>query len=171
MSNQAGDSGNAEEREAGPMLEGAGPAWPELPKSPPRSPRWVNARAFPAVWREMWTFTVGGLNATAEAFPQMRPGVRWNHRPEPDTHADVEQAIAAKIHLGMRTLPLLALLGPEELAAVRSETAARGGRFCELGARGERAVRSLSGGLDGEGIEVVGEDCPSDPGSRAVVAS
>jgi hypothetical protein len=68
----------------------------------------VNGRAFPAVWRETLAFTAGGLRASTVQFPRIRPGAPWDHRPEPDSDADVEQAIAAKLHLSLRMLPLLA---------------------------------------------------------------
>jgi hypothetical protein len=73
----------------------------------PPTPRWINGRAFPAVWRELLAFSRGGV-AAAKQFPQMQPGCPWNHRPEPDSQMDVEQAIAAKLHLALRGLPLLA---------------------------------------------------------------
>lgn len=38
----------------------------------------------------------------------MRPGMPWNHRPPPDSEADIDQAIAAKINVSMGALPLLA---------------------------------------------------------------
>jgi len=92
----------------GPTLTGTGPAWPPLPEPVPPPPPWINGRAFPAVWRELLAFSRGGLLAAAKQFPQMRPGRPWPHRPDPDTDADIEQAIAAKLHLALRALPLLA---------------------------------------------------------------
>jgi hypothetical protein len=52
-------------------------------------------------------FSGGGL-AAVKQFPQMQPGRPWNHRPEPDSQTDIDQAIAAKLHLAVRALPLLA---------------------------------------------------------------
>ena len=52
---------------------------------------------------------MGGLIAAQTQFPRMMPGAGWNPRPEPDSEADIEQAIAAKIHLGMRSLGILAV--------------------------------------------------------------
>jgi hypothetical protein len=92
----------------GPTLTGTGPAWPTLPEPLPPGMAWINGRAFPAVWRELLAFSRGGLLAVAKDFPQMRPGRPWQHRPDPDTDADIEQAIAAKLHLALRALPLLA---------------------------------------------------------------
>lgn len=90
------------------MIEGPGPAWPPPPDPIPDAPDWINGRAFPAVWREMLAFTVGGMSLPAKQFPRVKPGLPWNHRPPPDTEEDVEQAISAKLHLGLRMLPLLA---------------------------------------------------------------
>jgi len=67
----------------------------------------VNGRAFPAVWRDTLSFTVGGLKAVGQ-FPRIRPDATWNYQPEPASEADIEQAIAAKLHIGLRLLPLLA---------------------------------------------------------------
>jgi hypothetical protein len=83
----------------------------------------LNGRAFPAVWRDTLPFTVGGLVAAKRQFPQMMPGSGWRLNPEPDTNMDVEQAIAAKIHLGMRVLPILAeaqlvVVGSDDVEAV-----------------------------------------------------
>src|SRR5919204_3530640 len=52
------------------------------------------------------------------------------------------------------------------------ETAAPGwrGRFGRLGLAGVGPVGMVSVGSDGEGVEVVGEDRPADPGCGAVVA-
>lgn len=38
----------------------------------------------------------------------MVPGRPWQHRPDPESDADIDQAIAAKLHLALRALPLLA---------------------------------------------------------------
>ena len=38
----------------------------------------------------------------------MRPGRPWQHRPDPGSDADIDQAIAAKLHLALHGLPLLA---------------------------------------------------------------
>lgn len=38
----------------------------------------------------------------------MRPWGPWEHRPQPDTEADIEQAIGAKLYLALHALPLLA---------------------------------------------------------------
>lgn len=74
----------------------------------PPAPVWINGRAFPAVWRELLRFSRGGLAAAAEQFQQLHPGRPWQYRPEPNTDLDVDQAIAAKLHLALRALPLLA---------------------------------------------------------------
>ena len=92
----------------GPTLTGTGPAWPPLPEPVPPAPRWINGRAFPAVWRELLEFGWGGLAATAKEFPHMRPGRPWQHRPDPGSDADIYQAIAAKLHLALHALPILA---------------------------------------------------------------
>jgi hypothetical protein len=89
-------------------MTGTGPAWPQLPDPLPPAPRWINGRAFPAVWRELLQFAGGGLAAAADQFPQMMPGRPWQHRPDPGSDADIDQAIAAKLHLALRAMPLLA---------------------------------------------------------------
>ena len=92
----------------GPILSGPGVAWPPPPGDPPPSPSWTNGRSFPAVWRDTLAFGMGSMIATKDQFPQMKPGRPWNHRPPPGSEADIEQAVAAKIHLSLRFLPLLA---------------------------------------------------------------
>lgn len=89
-------------------LKGVGPAWPPLPEPVPPPQQWLNGRAFTAVWRDTLPFTAGGLVAAEKELPQLMPGTGWKIRPEPDSELDVHQAIAAKLHLGMRTLPILA---------------------------------------------------------------
>lgn len=109
MPDQFDEAGSAEDPERnGPTLEGAGSAWPPLPEPAPPAPKWLNGRAFTAVWRDTLPFTVGGLVAAEGQFPHLMPGVGWKTRPVPDSELDVDQAIAAKLHLGMRTLPILA---------------------------------------------------------------
>jgi len=103
-------------------LEGNGPSWIPL-EDPPPPPNWLNGHALPAVWRDTLPFTIGGLIAAEKQFPQMMPGAGWNPQPEPDSEADIEQAIAAKIHLGMRSLPILAtaqlaLVEPGDVEAI-----------------------------------------------------
>lgn len=93
--------------EDGPRLKEVGPGWPDVPAEAPRPQSWVNGRAFPAVWRDTLSFTVGGLKAVGQ-FPRIRPDATWNYQPEPASEADIEQAIAAKLHIGLRLLPLLA---------------------------------------------------------------
>src|SRR5262249_27324377 len=85
--------------------------WPPPPEpdSPPPAPAWTNGRAFPAVWRDTLSFAMGSLLTTVKQFPQLPPGSPWNHRPPPNSDADIGQALAAEIHLGMRALPLLAV--------------------------------------------------------------
>lgn len=105
------------------MLSGPGPAWPLAPEDRAPTPAWINGRAFPAVWRDTLAFATGSLIATKDQFPQMRPGKPWNHRPPPESDADEEQAIAAKIHLSLRLLPLLAeaklvVVEPAQVAAL-----------------------------------------------------
>lgn len=107
----------------GPVLQGSGIGWPPVPEDPPPAPEWVNGRAFPAVWRDTLAFATGSLIATRKEFPQMKPGRPWNHRPPVGSDADIEQAIAAKIHLSLRLLPLLAsaelaVIEPTQIAAV-----------------------------------------------------
>ncbi len=93
----------------GPVLSGTGAAWPPPPGGDiPPAPAWTNGRAFPAVWRDTLAFALGSLLAVTKEFPRMRPGRPWNHRPPPDSDADIDQAIAAKINVSMRALPLLA---------------------------------------------------------------
>jgi hypothetical protein len=105
------------------MLSAAGPAWPPPPENAPAR-RWVNARSFPAVWRDSLTLGGGSLVAAARGHPAaVRPWRPWDHRPEPESDADILQAITAKAHLCIRTMPLLAsaqvvVLEPELLEAV-----------------------------------------------------
>jgi hypothetical protein len=68
---------------------------------------------------------MGSLLATTSEFAHMRPGLPWNHRPPPGSAADIDQAIAAKIHIGMRLLPLLAaadlvVVDPSRVAPIPS---------------------------------------------------
>lgn len=101
-------AGDTEDDEGG-VLEGSGPAWFPPPDPVPPTPSWINGRAFPAVWRETLAFTVGGLSpAAAKRFPGVQPGAPWRYRPGAESAADVDQAIAAKLHLGLHTLPILA---------------------------------------------------------------
>lgn len=60
------------------------------------------------MWRELLAFGFGDLAATVKQFPHTMPGRPWQHRPEPGTDADADQAIAAKLHRALHTLPLLA---------------------------------------------------------------
>lgn len=109
MPDQPDETRHAEEPECDDaMHEGVGPAWPPLPEPTPPKPRWLNGPAFTAVWRDTLPFTLGGLVAATKELPQLMPGTRWTNAPEPDSELDVDQAIAAKVHLGMRTLPILA---------------------------------------------------------------
>lgn len=110
----------------GPILSGAGPAWPPPPGEEseiPPSPAWTNGRALPAVWRDTLSFTMGALLATHSEYAHMRPGLPWNHRPPPGSDADIDQAVAAKIHIGMRAMPILAeadlvLVDPARVASI-----------------------------------------------------
>ncbi|MGH2946050.1 MAG: hypothetical protein ACRDPC_07300 [Solirubrobacteraceae bacterium] len=99
---------SAGEEPAGEARAAEGPAWMPPPDPTPPAPKWLNGRAFPAVWRDTLPFTIGRLIAAQQRFPHMMPGERWDLDPEPDTDADVEQAIAAKLHLGLRTMVILA---------------------------------------------------------------
>jgi hypothetical protein len=59
----------------------------------------------------------------AARFPMVGLGGPWNHRPPPDSEADIEQAVAGKIHISHRLLPLLAgaqliVIEPERVASV-----------------------------------------------------
>lgn len=89
-------------------MTGAGPAWPPVPDPVPTTPRWADGRALSAVWRDSLSLAVGGLSASEHLFPAMRPGTPWDPRPEAESDADVDQAIAAKVHLSLRMLPILA---------------------------------------------------------------
>lgn len=112
------------EQDEGATLEGEGNGWFGPPPDPtPPAPLWVNGRAFPAAWRETVEFALGGLLASANEFPQIRPDQPWDHRPAPETDADINQAIAAKVHINMRLLmPLaeaqLAIVEPAQLLAL-----------------------------------------------------
>jgi len=92
----------------GPLLKYDGPAWIPPPDESPPAPNWLNGRAIAGVWRDTLPFVAGGLKAAAQ-FPRMMPGTGWRPNPEPDSDLDVEQAIAAKLDLGLRVLPILAL--------------------------------------------------------------
>lgn len=107
MSDQPDQQGSAEPESDDPTLDGAGPAWPPVPEPVPPAPNWLNGRAITAVWRDTLAFAAGGVAAAGQLFPQMRPG-RWVYSPEANSEADVYQAIAAKLHLGTRILPILA---------------------------------------------------------------
>lgn len=90
------------------LLTGDGPAWISPPDPLPPAPKWLNGRAFPAVWRDTMPIAIGGVALAEHQFPHMIPGSGWRARPDAGTDQDVEQAIAAKIHLGLRMLPILA---------------------------------------------------------------
>lgn len=99
-----------------------GPAWPPSPGTPPDPPRWADANALIAVWRDSLTMALGGLHPEfAKRLPEtVRPDGPWNIDPEPESDADIAQAISAKAHLSFRMLPLLAeaqLVGLEPLLA------------------------------------------------------
>jgi hypothetical protein len=89
-------------------MTGIGPGWPALPDPLPPTPYWINGRALPAVWRELLGFAQRGLVAAAKQFPHMLPGQPWQHRPDPGSDSDIDQAIAAKLYLALHALPLLA---------------------------------------------------------------
>jgi hypothetical protein len=92
----------------GPLLKYAGPAWIQPSDEPSPAPNWLNGRAIAGVWRDTLPFVAGGLKAHTQ-FPRMMPGAGWRPNPEPDSDLDVDQAIAAKLHLGLRLLPILAV--------------------------------------------------------------
>ena len=102
-----------------------GPAWPPSPATLPDPPRWADANALIAVWRDSLTMALGGLHPElTKHLPDLpetvRPDGPWNVDPEPDSDADISQAIFAKAHLSFRMLPLLAeaqLVGLEPLLA------------------------------------------------------
>jgi hypothetical protein len=102
-------SGSTQPPGDGPVMEGSGPAWPPPPgDDPPPAPKWTNGRAFPAVWRDTLSFSMGGVLAGLKEFPHLRLGSSWNYAPPCDSEADIDQAIQAKVHLGVRLLPLMA---------------------------------------------------------------
>jgi hypothetical protein len=100
-----------------------GPAWLP-PKEPPAAAvSWVNGRSFPAVLRDTIPFVMGGLVAAAKTHPQLKPGVDWTAQPEPDSAQDLDQAIAAKLHIGLRLGTVLAdaqlvLVDPAQVALI-----------------------------------------------------
>jgi hypothetical protein len=114
---------NAETSAKSPPDIPTGPAWLP-PKDPPGpAPRWVNGRSFPAVWRDTLPFVMGGLIAATKTHPQLRPGGDWTAQPEPDSEEDVDQAIAAKLHIGLRIGTVLAesqlaIVKPREVAVI-----------------------------------------------------
>jgi hypothetical protein len=86
-----------------------GPGWLPASKEPGNAPVWTGGRGFPAVWRELLRFVAGGLIASASPdWAQMRLDDGWDVRPEPGSGADVDQAIGAKLHIGLRLLTVLA---------------------------------------------------------------
>jgi hypothetical protein len=97
-----------------PSMDGnapRGPGWLPLPSEDemPPAPKWWNGRSITAVWRDTLPFTLGGLIATGdEEYARMRLGARWNADVEAGSDEDVDQAIAAKLDIGFRTLPVLA---------------------------------------------------------------
>jgi hypothetical protein len=98
----------ADEREDTPQSSApVGPGWLPPHGSELPMPRWLNGRSLPAVWRDTVPLTIGGLLA-AKDFPQMRLGAGWEPKPEPGSDQDVDQAIAAKLHLGLRTMSAIA---------------------------------------------------------------
>lgn len=48
-------------------------------------------------------------DAASAKFPLVGLGGPWNHRPPPQSDADIEQAVAGKVHISHRLLPLLAI--------------------------------------------------------------
>jgi hypothetical protein len=91
----------------GPLLTYLGPAWIPAPEVPPPAPNWLNGRAIAGVWRDTLSFVGGGLKAHKQ-FLRMMPGAGWRPQPEPDSELDVDQAIGAKLHLGLRLLSIIA---------------------------------------------------------------
>jgi hypothetical protein len=87
-----------------------GPAWPPIPDPPPDPPRWADANALTGVWRDSLTMALGGRHPElVKRLPEnARPDGPWNIAPEPESDADIAQAISAKAHLSFRMLPLLA---------------------------------------------------------------
>ena len=92
---------------AEPHQNPVGPGWIPALTDPGPVPRWLNGRSFPAVWRDTLPFTMGGIMASKD-HPQLRLGGSWNAEPEPGSDEDVDQAIKAKIHIGLRTGTVLA---------------------------------------------------------------
>lgn len=92
-------------------MEGDGPGWPPLASDGDEIPdrrTWVNERSLTGVWRDTLTLSAGAaLASTSQDLGSVWPGRPWDFRPS-DPISDVEQAIMAKVHLGIRTLPLLA---------------------------------------------------------------
>jgi hypothetical protein len=100
----------------------SGEGWLPPPDPNPETPAWLNGRSFPAVWRDTLPFTFGALIA-AKDWPQMWLKEGWNPEPEPGSDQDVDQAIAAKAHIGLRTLGILAeaqliVVEPSEVAVI-----------------------------------------------------
>jgi hypothetical protein len=86
-----------------------GPAWLPVPDPLPEAPRWHDARAIAAVWRDTLPLAIGGtVAATDPRISGTRLYDGWQHNPEPDSEQDLMQAIGAKVHLGLRLLPVLA---------------------------------------------------------------
>jgi hypothetical protein len=107
----------------GVLLNDVGPAWIPPCDPPAPAPKWLNGRAFPAVWRDTLPFTAGGLLAAKSQFPHLMPGSGWTANPQPDSDLDLYQAIAAKLHLGLRVLPILAeaqlvVIEPDDMEAI-----------------------------------------------------
>jgi len=77
----------------------------------------------PAVWRDKLPFVMGGLIAATKTQPQLRPGRDWTAQPEPDSEEDADQAIATKLHIGLRIGTVLAesqlaIVEPREVAVI-----------------------------------------------------
>ncbi|MCW2986840.1 MAG: hypothetical protein JWR63_4410 [Conexibacter sp.] len=90
-----------------PRVTGTG--WLPAAEDPGERPDWTDGRCFPAVWRDVLHFVAGGVMAAgASEWRHMWLEDGWDARPEPDTDADVGQAIAAKLHIGLRLPTVLA---------------------------------------------------------------
>lgn len=104
------------------LLRGSGPAWPDIPDPPPPTPEWADAHALTGVWRDSLTMAAGSLTERArrELPPELQLDAPWRPEPEPDSDLDIFQAIAAKVHLSRRMMPIAAeaqLLGVEPALA------------------------------------------------------
>jgi hypothetical protein len=87
----------------------AGAGWLPPLEDPGEVPKWTDARCLAGVWREALRFVMGGLLAAQdEQWRELRLVDGWDVAPEPGSDADTDQAIAAKLHIGLRLLTVVA---------------------------------------------------------------